>query len=488
MRVVLALSGSISAYKAPLIVRQLIKAGAEVRVVATASALEFVSALTLQNLSGHPVISDLFDRTSQRDGSWHIELAHWCQHLLWAPCSATSLARLATGLCDDAPSLVVISLPRETPITVAPAMDSTMWMHPAVQRNVAQLRADGVHIIEPEVGPLASGLFGPGRLPEPEDLVRQLGLVESAAYRGVCSGPSSAIGLDSLRPDWLVHSADANDLASGGGVNPNEKPGCVRSSGPQRGSRALGVSGAQPTVLLTAGPTLEKLDEVRFISNRSSGKMGYALAQQAQKMGARVILVSGPVALDCPPGVERIWVESAAEMLSAVQQHFPTSDICICAAAVADYRPKASVDGKLKKEEMGPNPHIQLELNPDILAWCGQHKRPGQTVVGFALEANNHLENGWSKLRRKQCDLVVLNHVHQTEGGMGADQNQVTILSELGGEVPLPTLPKLQCAQEILSAIVAHHNASQALANQGGDAPSHKPNLVRNIPRGKRKP
>ncbi len=409
MRVVLCLSGSISAYKAPLIVRQLIKAGADVRVVATASALEFVSPLALQNLSGRPVISDLFGPSTQRDGSWHIEMAHWCEHLLWAPCSAASLARLANGLCDDAPSLVAISLPQGSSITLAPAMDSTMWQNPATQRNVRQLMDDGVRIIEPEVGPLASGLFGPGRLPEPEELVSQIGLTCDPSTR--------------FRP------------------------------------------GAK--VLITAGPTQERLDEVRYLSNRSSGKMGYALAEQARKLGARVILVSGPVALDCPIGVERIWVESADEMLAAVQAHFTESELCICSAAVADYRPRNMVVGKLKKEEMGVNPVIELELNSDILAWCGKNKRAGQTVVGFALEAKDHLTNGWSKLERKGCDMVVLNQVQQGGGGMGAEQNQVTILSSSGGQLPLPSLPKQQCALEILKATLTQIYSS---SNLGGSA------------------
>ena len=388
-RVVLGICGSISAYKTPYIVRELVKRGVEVRVVMTPSAREFVSPLVLENLSHHRVACDMFDQTT--DGSWHISLARWCQAMLIAPCSASSLARLATGVSDSALSLVTLALPRTTPLFLAPAMDSDMWLHPATRRNVEQLRRDGARVIEPDHGELASGLVGPGRLPEPAELVNILLAPPDTSLRG-------------------------------------------------------------KTVVMTAGPTREKLDDVRYLSNHSSGKMGYALAAEAARRGARVILVSGPVALTPPEGVEVYRVVSAQEMFDTVMAHREEADILIMAAAVADFRPAQPKDGKIKKGKAATM-ELSLERTPDILAEVGRRKGERQVVVGFALEAADHLDNARRKLSEKNCDLVILNAANQPDSGFSGDNNTITVLSRDGQIQAYPALTKAECAARILDSI-----------------------------------
>lgn len=384
MKVLLGVCGSISAYKSPWIVRELQRQGAEVRVVMTPSAARFVTPLALQNVSQSPVIQDAFDPLYQSQGSWHIHWAHWADRVLVAPCSANTMARLASGQADTALTLVLLSLPRSTPLLLAPAMDPDLWNHPATQRNLTQLQADGVRVMPPEEGEMASGLTGIGRLAEPLTIAR-----------------------------WAT------------------------------GSQGTSLQGRR--VLITAGPTREAIDAVRFLSNHSTGKMGYALAAEASARGAEVVLISGPVALTPPPGVHLVKVESAQEMLAACQAHFDGCDFVIKAAAVADFSPAQVSSGKVKKEHIGTEWSLSLQRTPDILAWLGQHKRPGQVLVGFALETDQPEENARRKLQSKHCDLVVLNRANQADSGFGGDNNTITLISA-EHSLALPALSKSQCA------------------------------------------
>jgi len=384
MKLLLGVCGSISAYKSPWIVRELQRLGAEVRVVMTPSAARFVAPLALQNVSQNPVIQDAFDPHHQSDGSWHVHWARWAERVLVAPCSANTMARLAGGLADNALTLVLLSLPRSTPLLLAPAMDPDLWLHPATQRNLHQLQADGARVMPPEEGEMASGLSGIGRLAEPLKLA------------GWATGPLG----DSLR-----------------------------------GRR----------VLITAGPTREPIDAVRFLSNHSTGKMGYALAAEACARGAEVILVSGPVALPAPVGVQLVKVESAQDMLQACQAHSLSCQVIIKAAAVADFSPAQVSAGKLKKEQIGADWSLSLQRTPDILAWLGQHKSPGQLLVGFALETDQAEENAFRKLESKHCDLVVLNRAGQADSGFGGDNNTITLISRKES-LALPVLSKRECA------------------------------------------
>ncbi len=385
MKILYGICASISAYKAPWVVRELIRLGAEVRVIMTPDACRFVTPLVMQNISKNPVIIEPFDSEHQENGSWHVHWARWAEQVLVAPCSATTMAKLAHGISDNALTLALLSLPRETPLRLCPAMDPDMWHHPATQRNLSRLASDGVLILPPEEGELASGLSGAGRLPEPVQIA-----------------------------EWVL------------------------ASGSLRGKN----------VLVTAGPTREPIDGVRYISNHSSGKMGYALAAEARARGARVLLVSGPVSLAPPPGVEMVQVETAGQMLEACQQHYQTADVILKSAAVADFTPAQVAAGKLKKEQLGQDWSIALEKTGDILAWLGQHKRPGQYLVGFALEIQNAEANARAKLERKNCDLVVLNEANQPDSGFGGDNNTITLI---GPELrqALPPLSKRQCAQRL---------------------------------------
>jgi phosphopantothenoylcysteine decarboxylase/phosphopantothenate--cysteine ligase len=389
MRLILGVCGSISAYKAPWIVRELQRAGAEVRVVMTPDATRFVTALALQNVSRHPVLVDPYAPEHQHDGSWHVHWARWADRVVVAPCSANTLAKLAGGLADNALSLLLMSLPRSTPLRLAPAMDPDLWLHPATQRNVLRLQEDGVLLLPPEEGELASGLVGPGRLAEPGVLAQ-----------------------------WALEG------------------------GTLQGRR----------VLVTAGPTREALDAVRYISNHSTGKMGYAVAAEARARGAEVVLISGPVSQAAPAGVTLVAVESAAEMFHACQQHYESCDVLIKTAAVADFAPMLVSSGKLKKEQLGEDWSIALRRTPDILAWLGDHRRPDQFLVGFALETDNAEDNARAKLDRKKCDLVVLNRANQPDSGFAGDRNTITLVSRTGLRALQP-MSKRECARRLWEAI-----------------------------------
>jgi phosphopantothenoylcysteine decarboxylase / phosphopantothenate---cysteine ligase len=388
-RILLGVTGGIAAYKSPDIVRRLIERGAQVQVVMTAGAREFVQPLTFQAVSGREVRSDLWDENAERAMS-HIELARWADLVLVAPATADFLAHLAHGMADNL--LSTLCLATAAPLAVAPAMNRLMWSNPATQANVATLRARGVHVFGPDSGGQACGETGEGRMMEPADIA-----------------------------------------ASAFAVLPAE--------GPLKGRK----------VLITAGPTRERIDPVRFISNRSSGKMGYAVAQAARDRGAEVVLVSGPVNLQAPPGVRRISVESAAQMYDAVMNEIAGTDIFIGTAAVADYRATAPADCKIKK--VSDKLDLCMERTVDILATVAQ--RPDKPyTVGFAAETNNVEEHALSKLVRKNLDLIAANEVGDTKV-FEADDNALTLLWPNGGKLALGAGAKTELAVKLMDFIVA---------------------------------
>ena len=389
-RILLGVTGSIAAYKAVELLRLLAKAGAEVQVVMTEAAAKFVAPLTFETLSRQEVLLDMWSLAySHRIG--HIEATQRADLFVVAPATARTIARLALGLADD--FLGCIYLASRCPVVVAPAMDCDMLEHQAVQENLGRLRDRGVHIVEPDTGPLASGMVGRGRLADVAAILDRIELILSP------------------RQDF-----------------------------------------AGQVVLVTAGPTREPLDPVRFLSNRSSGKMGYAIAEAAAARGARVILVSGPTALAAPPGVDCIHVETADEMYRAVLAKLESVGVVIKAAAVADYRPKRRADRKIKKDQAVPE--IALEPTPDILAELGKRKGT-RILVGFAAETDDLLDNARLKLQRKNLDLVVANNVREAGAGFDVDTNVVTMLDGAGRAETLPLLSKREVADRILDRVRA---------------------------------
>lgn len=402
-RILLGVSGGIAAYKSAELVRGLRAAGVEVRVVMTAGARRFITPLTLQALSGQPVRTELFDAEAEA-GMGHIELARWADAVLVAPASADLLARLAQGRADDL--LATLCLATRAPLLLAPAMNQAMWSHPATVANVRLLAGRGARLLGPEAGEQACGETGPGRMREPQDLIA--------------------------------------DLA--GSFEPGSLAGC--------------------RVLVTAGPTREAIDPVRFVSNRSSGRMGYAVAAAAREAGARVTLISGPVALDSPPGIERVRVESAEEMRAAVQAHLSGCDIFIGAAAVADYRPAQAAAQKLKKR----NATLSLDLvrNPDILAEVAcAHPRP--FTVGFAAETEDLDANARTKRMQKSLDMIAANRVGPGQGFEVGD-NALTLYWE-GGSESLPHQPKARLARELIARIAQRfHDAPPSNSTKASHA------------------
>jgi phosphopantothenoylcysteine decarboxylase/phosphopantothenate--cysteine ligase len=398
-KVVLGVSGSIAAYKAAELVRLLKKAGAEVQVLMTPDAARFITPLTLGTLSEREVLTEIFPRNES--GSWtkHVNLGLWADLFVVAPATATTLAKLAAGICDS--MLTATALSARCPLVVAPAMDHDMMLHPATQRNLATLRSDGVEVIEPEHGELASGLIGTGRLPEPETLIARIA--------------------DRLRTE--------------------ERRAEARASGALAGKK----------VLVTAGPTREAVDPVRYFTNGSTGTMGYALAAAAAARGADVVLVSGPTGLAVPPGIERVDVVSADDMHAAVQRH-AAADLVLMAAAVADYTPEAPSDRKVKKSD--DDLTIRLRRTPDVLAGLGAQRREEQTLVGFALETHDGLDHARAKLDRKNLDWIVLNHANEAGAGFGTGTNRVTLVGRDGTTEDLPQLPKRDVAEWILDRVV----------------------------------
>ena len=388
-KIVLGITGSIAAYKAAVLTRLLIKKGAEVQIVITPAGKEFITPITLSALTSKPVISEFF---SQRDGTWHshVDLGLWADAMLIAPATASTIGKMAHGIADN--MLITTYLSMKAPVFVAPAMDLDMFAHPATQHNLDILRSYGNHIIEPTAGELASHLVGKGRMEEPENIV--------AALESFFQKNSSMAG---------------------------------------------------KKILITAGPTYEKIDPVRFIGNYSSGKMGYALAEECAARGAEVTLVSGPVNLSVNhPNINRIDVESAEQMYNACMSHYPTSDAGILCAAVADFTPECVADKKIKREK----DDLTLNLKPthDIAAALGKIKTGSQRLVGFALETNDETAHAQDKLKRKNFDFIVLNSLNDKGAGFRCDTNKITIIdSNKAEEYPLKT--KKEVAADIIDKL-----------------------------------
>ena len=390
-KIVLGITGSIAAYKACYIIRGLIKAGAEVQVVITPAGKEFITPITLSALTQKPVISDFF---SQRDGTWHshVALGLWADAMLIAPCTASTLGKMAHGVADN--MLITTYLSMKAPVFIAPAMDLDMFQHPTTQENLRKLQSFGNQIIEPQSGFLASGLEGKGRMEEPERIVEFLDCALST--------PSPLAG---------------------------------------------------KKIMITAGPTYEKIDPVRFIGNYSSGKMGFALAEECALQGAEVELVAGPVALTTKhPNIHRTDVESCEEMYQTATSIYATSDAAILCAAVADFRPETIADEKIKRE----HDDLVIRLTPthDIAAALGQMKRPDQRLIGFALETNDEQQNAQKKLERKNLDFIVLNSLRNEGTCFQSDENQISIISH-EGQKDYPRKPKKEVATDIVNELAS---------------------------------
>jgi phosphopantothenoylcysteine decarboxylase / phosphopantothenate---cysteine ligase len=407
-RILLIIGGGIAAYKALELIRRLRERGVGVRVVMTVAAAKFITPLSAAALSGDKVYQDLFSLTDEAEMG-HIELSREADLVVVAPATANLLARMAGGLADDMATTVLLATDKKT--LVAPAMNLRMWLHPATQRNVETLRNDGILFVGPDDGDMACGEYGPGRMAEPMAIV--------AAIENALSRPTAlALPIGVGRIDG-------------------------QSKGPLAGKH----------VLVTSGPTYEAIDPVRFIGNRSSGQQGHAIAQAAAAAGARVTLVSGPVCIADPAGIEAVRVESAREMLAAVEAALP-ADIFIAAAAVADWRVEHSGAQKIKKGAGGP-PSLALVENPDILASIGRksHDRPA-LIVGFAAETENLIDNARRKLQQKKCDLIVANSVAEGSGTFGGDSNAVHLVTETAAE-PWPKMSKREVAARLVDRLVA---------------------------------
>jgi len=391
--IVLGITGGIAAYKSVGLLRLFVKAGAEVQVVITPSGKEFITPVTLSALSGRPVISEFFTANT---GSWnsHVDIGLWADAMVIAPATASTIGKMANGIADN--MLVTTYLSSKCPVFVAPAMDLDMFKHPTTSRNIELLRSYGNHIIEPAAGELASHLIGKGRMEEPEKIFE---VIEA----------------------FFTQSQEL----------------------------------AGKKVLVTAGPTYEKLDPVRFIGNYSSGKMGYSLADEFASRGADVTVVSGPVSVKSQhPSVRIVGVESALEMYDAVMAEFGEMDIAVMCAAVADYRPAQQATRKIKREKEDI-PTITLVKNPDIAAAVGERKTAGQTLVGFALETDHAEENAREKLRRKNLDMIVLNSLEDKDAGFGVDTNKVTVVDKSGNATHFPVKSKREVAKDIVDLVVS---------------------------------
>ncbi|RZJ82244.1 MAG: bifunctional phosphopantothenoylcysteine decarboxylase/phosphopantothenate--cysteine ligase CoaBC [Flavobacterium sp.] len=388
--IILGVCGSIAAYKSAFLVRLLVKAGANVKVILTPDGAHFITPLTLATLSKNPVYTQYFE---EETGVWsnHVELGLWADFIIIAPISANTLAKLATGICDNL--LTAVYLSAKCPVYVAPAMDLDMWKHESTQNNINQISTYGNIVISPGSGELASGLHGEGRMAEPEEIVAFL--------------------LDSIK-------------------------------------QSLPLNGKK--VMVTAGPTYEAIDPVRFIGNHSSGKMGFALADELAKLGADVTLIAGPTAQKSNAYLKRIDVVSAEEMLNACTSIFSETDITVMCAAVADYRPKIIASQKIKKQESALV--LELEKTVDILATLGKNKRESQILVGFALETNDEENYAKGKLEKKNLDLVVLNSLNDQGAGFKADTNKITIFNKALERTVFELKSKTEVAKDICTAIL----------------------------------
>lgn len=396
-KIVLGITGSIAAYKSCLVIRELIKRGAEVQVVITPAGKEFITPITLSALTHKPVVSEFF---SQKDGTWnsHVDLGLWADAMVIAPCTAATLGKMANGVADN--MLITTYLSMKAPVFIAPAMDLDMYRHPSTLKSIGTLRSFGNHIIEPGSGFLASGLEGKGRMEEPENIVKALDDYFSASAE---------------------KKAAAEDL---------------------KGKK----------ILITAGPTYEKIDPVRFIGNYSSGKMGFALAEECSRRGAQVILVAGPVSFACSDNIQRIDVESCKEMYGAAVGKFPGCDAAILCAAVADFRPEETATRKIKRE--GDEMLLRLKPTEDIAATIGKMKSERQRIVAFALETNEEESNARKKLDKKNADFIVLNSTRNPGTTFQSDDNQITIINKEGRKC-YAKKPKAEVARDIVDELVS---------------------------------
>ena len=396
-KIVLGITGSIAAYKSCLIIRELIKSGAEVQVVITPAGKEFITPITLSTLTHKPVVSEFF---SQKDGTWnsHVDLGLWADAMVIAPCTAATLGKMANGVADN--MLITTYLSMKAPVFIAPAMDLDMYKHPSTLKNIETLRSFGNHIIEPGSGFLASGLEGKGRMEEPENIVKAL-----ADFFSTLSESQS-------------YTEDLKDKK----------------------------------ILITAGPTYEKIDPVRFIGNYSSGKMGFALAEECSRRGAKVLLVAAPVSLTCSDSIQRIDIESCKEMYDAAVGEFPNCDAAILCAAVADFRPEEIAEQKIKRE--GDDLLLKLKPTQDIAAAIGGIKGEEQRIVAFALETNEEESNAQRKLEKKKADFIVLNSTRIPGTTFQADDNQITIINKEGKKT-YAKKPKTEVARDIVDELVS---------------------------------
>ena len=397
--IVLGITGSIAAYKSCLIIRELIKKGAEVQVVITPAGKEFITPITLSALTHKPVVSEFF---SQRDGTWnsHVDLGLWADAMLIAPATASTIGKMAHGVADN--MLITTYLSMKAPVFVAPAMDLDMYAHPSTQNNLDTLRSYGNIIIEPQSGFLASGLEGKGRMKEPVRIVEEL-------------------------EKFLNATPDDSRVACPATPSQEKK------------------------ILITAGPTYEKIDPVRFIGNYSSGKMGFALAEECARRGMRVTLIAGPVSLECSSPIKRIDVESCEEMYNAAIEEFPNVDAAILCAAVADYRPAEVADTKIKRHD-DEDLTLRLLPNKDIAAELGRRKQQNQRLVGFALETNDEEINAQKKLAKKNFDFIVLNSTRNEGTTFRSDDNQISIISD-NGKKDFAKKPKSEVARDIIDEL-----------------------------------
>ena len=396
-KIVLGITGSIAAYKSCLIIRELIKSGAEVQVVITPAGKEFITPITLSALTHKPVVSEFF---SQKDGTWnsHVDLGLWADAMVIAPCTAATLGKMANGVADN--MLITTYLSMKAPVFIAPAMDLDMYKHPSTQKNIETLRSFGNHIIEPGSGFLASGLEGKGRMEEPENIVKAL---------------ADFFSTSSESPSYIEDLKDKK-------------------------------------ILITAGPTYEKIDPVRFIGNYSSGKMGFALAEECSRRGAKVVLVAGPVSLTCTENIQRVDVESCKEMYEAAVGEFPNCNAAILCAAVADFRPETIAEQKIKR--VGDELLLKLKPTQDIAATIGSMKGEGQRIVAFALETNEEESNAQRKLEKKNADFIVLNSTRIPGTTFQSDDNQITIINK-EGKKSYAKKPKTEVARDIIDELVS---------------------------------
>jgi phosphopantothenoylcysteine decarboxylase/phosphopantothenate--cysteine ligase len=395
-RILLGVTGGIAAYKIPYLIRLLKKSGAEVKCIMTPASSDFISPLVLSTLSENPVAIEFWNKS---DGTWtnHVELALWADLFVVAPLTANTLAKMAIGACDNLLLATYLSMKSST--LIAPAMDLDMYAHPTTKRNLESIKSDGVGIIPPGTGELASGLHGEGRLAEPEVIFDSINAYFRSIHKGSYSGKK---------------------------------------------------------MMVTAGPTYEAIDPVRFIGNRSSGKMGVALAQAFANEGAEVTLITGPIHLKIEfASIHQIQVESAEEMFETVKEYWPKMNGGVFSAAVADYRPKVLAGQKIKKsaEEFT----LELVKNPDILAWVGEHKSDDQQLIGFALETENLIENATSKLHRKHLDYIVMNSLQDEGAGFGVDTNKVSVLDKNNNLTSFELLPKFELAEKLIQLFSKSH-------------------------------